>query len=1029
MRKSAKVGTPRPDRLTSVNQATKEALPLARVSPPEQLLKWLKERTSKEDKKPAEGQKVSTLALLSYSTTTERFLMAFGLLMALVSGLGLPAWLVLLAKSLDKFSNLAFLITIIGGAGLQQKLQEELNNLVIAFVIVGCVCLVTGTLYVSIWTYTGEKQALRIKEKFVRSALQQDAAWFDTHNREEMPTSIASSMVQINGSIGRAMADTFANLFAAAGCLAVALMLNAPLTIVMLCVVPVVAVCIAILSCFVRKNSHEAAAEFSKAGAIATEVISGMKTVASLCAQLWALNNYKAFVLGSQKLSIRSSVLASLATGITGFLFYCTYTVAFVIGTEQVAGDATMVKIIQCIFDDDPNCRVTGSSVMCAIYGVILCATFFGLMAPGIQAINLGRQAAVDVFDVINRDPPIDASSTESGLTPKSFEGGLELRKVFFNYPSRPHVPIFYNFCLSIKPGESMALVGPSGSGKSTIAKLLLRFYDPQSGDVLVDGISLKDINVEWWRNQIGYVAQQPTLFPGTIKENIAKGKPGGATDEEVIAAAQAASAHEFIMNLPDGYETFYSGASIQLSGGEMQRIVIARAIIRNPSVLLLDEATSALDSNSEGQVQAALAKLRKIKQVTTVTVAHRLSTIISCDQIAVISNGSIAELGTHRSLFESNGIYTTLCESQGITADSSAAEATTSQKDASDGPDNGLSSPADNADLEAGVDSKGPKKLEPDELEEEELAPMSRLWKYTKSDWPYLMLGILGAGIAGALSPCEAILTAQIVANYYIVDADQMADANLPYTLGFLALAGGALFGNLMSGVGFSVSGYRLTTRMRVLAFGSIVRRDMGWFDFPEHSTGELTTRLATDAELVSNVVGWQLGFKVRMISSLVTGIIIALVFSWQVGLVALLCVPFIMGAGIVQGLCLSKRYVEEDEGLPPATILEQGLRGIDAVQAYNLQTQVADSYDEALKPESRGKTKQGIYAGLAFGFSQFAVFVSFAILFWVGSKLLVEVKVDFVGFFTSILSVMFGALGMAQVCSIDVLFLPSPV
>lgn len=227
---------------------------------------------------------------------------------------------------------------------------------------------------------------------------------------------------------------------------------------------------------------------------------------------------------------------------------------------------------------------------MCCIYGVIICATFFGLMAPGIQSINLGRSAAGEVFSTIKHVPSIDSSSP-AGKKLDTLEGGLEMKDVFFSYPTRPQDPIFYDFNLTIKPGTSMALCGPSGSGKSTIAKLLLRFYDPLKGDVLVDGISLKDVNVAWWRSQVGYVSQRPTLFPGTIRYNIACGIEGReATDEEVFAAAKAACANEFITDMPDGYDTFYSGASLQLSGGQMQRISIARAIIGNPAILLLDE-------------------------------------------------------------------------------------------------------------------------------------------------------------------------------------------------------------------------------------------------------------------------------------------------------------------------------------------------------------------------------------------------------------------------------------------------------
>jgi len=243
---------------------------------------------------------------------------------------------------------------------------------------------------------------------------------------------------------------------------------------------------------------------------------------------------------------------------------------------------------------------------------------------PGINAINLGRSAAVDIYDAIERTPSIDGTDVLRGMTFKDdFDGSIELRKVVFSYPSRPQDIIFRDFNLTIEPGQAVALVGPSGSGKSSLSKLLLRLYDPIGGRILVGGVRLSEINLKWWRSQIGYVCQEPCFFPGSVRDNIAAGKvDGNATDEEVETAARAASAHDFIINLPHGYSTYYSGSSTQLSGklwcfiwafhspvilqrlmlsprrylisnlhcvgGQMQRISIARALIRHPKVLLL---------------------------------------------------------------------------------------------------------------------------------------------------------------------------------------------------------------------------------------------------------------------------------------------------------------------------------------------------------------------------------------------------------------------------------------------------------
>jgi len=427
--------------------------------------------------------------------------------------------------------------------------------------------------------------------------------------------------------------------------------------------------------------------------------------------------------------------------------------------------------------------------------------------------------------------------------------------------------------------------------------------------------------------------------------------------------------------------------------------------------------ATSALDTNSERQVQDALAHIRSKKRMTTLSVAHRLSTIVHCDQIAVISDGVIAELGNHKELFAVNGIYASLCESQGITADSTFDSTVVPETPTSKDSDVEMTlGGKEQPDIENGL-VKVVKQEEVDEEDLEELlASPWRIFMMNKPEWGYLFIGILGAMVSGALAPIEAIFTAEIVDNFYTTDPDELIEKNKPLIFSFLILGAAALVGNLISGWGFSVSGYRLSARLRSLVFEAIVRRSIGWFDVPEHSVGELTSRLESDAEEVAKITGWSLGYRIRVFSSLIAGVAIALAFSWQIGLATICCVPIIMASSTVQKCCL-KRSLQAQEGLSPESIFENGLRGIDAVQSYGLQNDVGEDYAQALLPQAKKHVKLGLTAGLAYGLSQFAMFGSFAVVFYVGVELLISGKVNFVEFFTPILSVMFGALGISQV------------
>jgi len=271
------------------------------------------------------------------------------------------------------------------------------------------------------------------------------------------------------------------------------------------------------------------------------------------------------------------------------------------------------------------------------------------------------NDAAASVFEILDRKSKIDYSS-EEGVIITNLRGDIDFQNVCFKYPSRPNVQIFKDLSLSIPSGKTVALVGESGSGKSTVIALLERFYDTDSGKILFDDVELHALKVSWLRQQVGLVAQEPVLFNDTIRTNIAYGKQGEASEEEIVAAAEAANAHQFISALPDGYNTIVGERGIQLSGGQKQRVAIARAVIKDPKVLLLDEATSALDVESERVVQEALDQVMVGR--TTVVVAHRLSTIRGADIIAVLKNGAVAEKGKHEELMRiKGGTYASLVE------------------------------------------------------------------------------------------------------------------------------------------------------------------------------------------------------------------------------------------------------------------------------------------------------------------------------------------------------------------------------
>ena len=318
-------------------------------------------------------------------------------------------------------------------------------------------------------------------------------------------------------------------------------------------------------------------------------------------------------------------------------------------------------------FADPTNyapCGRTAVRTLCGIFGLVQGAQGLGFLGGPFSNLAKGRQSMHTVLKTVSRIPTINTFD-ESGTKPSSVMGAIEVSDVTFAYPSAPDKPICNGYTLKIDAGTVCTLCGPSGHGKSTIIQLVERFYDPQSGVVMLDGVDIKTFNLRWLRQQIGLVGQEPVLFVGTVADNIGYGKDG-ATQEDIEEAAKNANAHGFIKSdLPEGYATEVGQGGGKLSGGQKQRVAIARALIRKPSVLLLDEATSALDNESERIVQAALDEIMAKQKRTTIVIAHRLSTIRGSDKIAVVNKGAIVEEGNHDGLINLGGVYAGLVAAQ----------------------------------------------------------------------------------------------------------------------------------------------------------------------------------------------------------------------------------------------------------------------------------------------------------------------------------------------------------------------------
>ena len=541
------------------------------------------------------------------------------------------------------------------GRMLRSVISQDKDGLVDALQlqIVSCVGLYAGnSLQLCFVEAAGTRLVTRIQRFVFMAMVEQDMSFYDKNKSGELTTMLTSNTALIRTGMTTQLAQAFRGVFQFVIILVYLLSNDLDLTLVFLgtAMVPLV-----VLGCsltLISKLSNESAEAQNVQGGIAQEFLSGIRTVVSFVMQEGAKNIYDKSAWYANKIGVRLVVVQGLAFSIVFGGFYGALTVALWYGCNDVITKGA----------HDPS-YVASQTPRIVIFLQMAIAMVMGLgwIIGGLPEVAKAVGASKKLFEILDRQPLVNYRGGKR-MKKDNLRGNIVLEDVTFVYPTRPDKVVLEHFHLSIREGETVALVGQSGSGKSTVLGMIERFYDPVKGSVRLDGVDIRLLDPMWLRQQIGFVMQEPTLFAGTISENIRFGCEWIA-DAVMVEAAEQANAHDFILGLPDGYDTVVGENGTSLSGGQKQRIAIARAILKNPKILLLDEATSALDAKSEKLVQDALDKLMHGR--TTVVVAHRLSTIVNANKIHVFSNGTIAESGTHRSLLEKNGIYANLISKQ----------------------------------------------------------------------------------------------------------------------------------------------------------------------------------------------------------------------------------------------------------------------------------------------------------------------------------------------------------------------------
>ncbi|XP_040989621.1 ABC transporter B family member 2-like [Juglans microcarpa x Juglans regia] len=947
----------------------------------------MKKKKKKKEDQEKQQQSVPLLKLFTFADFYDYILMAIGSFGACVHGASVPVFFIFFGK----------LINVIGMAYLFPKeASHKVAKYSLDFVYLSIVILFSSWTEVACWMHTGERQAAKMRMAYLRSMLNQDISVFDTESSTgEVIAAITSDIIIVQDALSEKVGNFIHYISRFIAGFIIGFVKVWQISLVTLSIVPLIAVAGGLYAWVATGLIARVRKSYVKAGEIAEEVIGNVRTVQAFAGEEKAVRSYLTALTNTYSYGRKTGLAKGLGLGSMHCVLFLSW--------------ALLVWFTSIIVHKK---IANGGESFTTMLNVVISGLSLGLAAPDITAFVRAKTAAYPIFEMIERDTMSKSSST-TGQKLGRLEGHIHFKNVSFRYPSRQDVAIFNNLCLDIPPGKVLALVGGSGSGKSTVISLIERFYEPLSGEILLDGHDIRGLDLKWLRQQIGLVNQEPALFATTIRENILYGKDD-ATVEEITRAAKLSEALSFINNLPDRFETQVGERGIQLSGGQKQRIAISRAILKNPSILLLDEATSALDAESEKSVQEALDRVMVGR--TTVVVAHRLSTIRNADVIAVVQEGEVIETGNHEELISNpNGAYASLLQLQ---------ESGAMQRYPSIGRPPSLrfsrelsrTTASFGASFRSDKESVGRMGADGGEAVKSKRVSTKRMYSMVGPDWVYGVVGTLCAFIAGAQMPLFALGVSQALVAFYM-DWDTTRHEVKKIALLFCGAAFITVIVHAIEHLSFGIMGERLTLRVREMMFSSILRNEIGWFDDMNNSSSMLSSRLESDATLLRTIVVDRSSILLQNVGLVVASFIISFILNWRITLVVIATYPLIISGHISEkifmkgyGGNLSKAYLKAN------MLATEAVSNVRTVAAFCAEEKILDLYARELVEPSRRSFVRGQIAGIFYGICQFFIFSSYGLALWYGSVLMGKGLASFKSVMKAFFVLIVTALAMGE-------------
>ncbi|XP_064948798.1 putative multidrug resistance protein [Musa acuminata AAA Group] len=916
--------------------------------------------------------------IFMHADATDVMLMTMGFIGAVGDGLSMPTMLYMTSKIFNNFGN---------GPSALSVFTDTIDKSAVYLLFLACGSFVVSFLEGYCWTRTGERQASRMRARYLRAVLRQDIAYFDLNagSGTEVITSVSSDSLVVQDVLSEKVPNFIMNGATFLGSYVVGFFLIWRLALVACPTVVLLIIPGLMYGRILMGLARKMREQYNKAGTVVEQSVSSIRTVYSFAAEDFTMAKFSAALDDSIKLGLKQGLAKGLAIGSNG--------ITFAIWAFMVWYGSRLV-----MYQGEK-----GGTVFAVGASIIVGGLSLGSGLSNVKYFSEASSAGERIMAVIRRVPTIDSGSTE-GEVLESVSGDVEFRRVEFAYPSRPDNFIFRDFNLKVPAGKTVALVGGSGSGKSTVVALLERFYDPLGGEILLDGVDIRKLQLKWLRSRMGLVSQEPALFATSIKENILFGKED-ATMDVVVAAAKAANAHNFISQLPQGYDTQVGERGVQMSGGQKQRIAIARAVLKSPKILLLDEATSALDSESERIVQEAL-DLASVGR-TAIVIAHRLSTIRNADVITVVQDGQVMEMGSHDELISNeDGLYSSLVRLQqtararevegGASSSAAAAAMTALTAHSQFGSSGSMSRRFSAASRSSSARSTGTPATDDDGDPEQPKLPVPsfrRLLMLNAPEWKQALLGSLSATVFGAIQPLYSYALGSMISVFFLKDHDEIKSKTRTYAFVFLALSIFSLFINIGQHYNFGAMGEYLTKRLRERMLSKTLTFEVAWFDQDENSTGAVCARLAKDANVVRSLVGDRMALIIQTVSAVVIACTMGLVIAWRLALVMIAVQPIIIVCFYARRVLLKRLSAKAIKSQSESSKLAaEAVSNLRTITAFSSQDRILGMFEAAQEGPRRESVRQSWFAGIGLASSQSLMTCTWALDFWYGGKLIAD-------------------------------------